>query len=107
MPVSDHDGHTVDVGPVTVGSTLGGSFDVPVIVVTQAEWRDLCDEVDRLRAENTALRAVAFAAGSVLDEFGCLGSEIQTCREREVPEGEMCAVCLLELVFTAWTEADR
>lgn len=63
-------------------------------------------DADALVAKLTPLRAVAFAAGSVLDEFGCLGPEIQTCREREVAEGEMCAVCLLELALEAWTATE-
>lgn len=32
------------------GSTLGGSFTEPVMIVTRAEWDDLNAELPRLRA---------------------------------------------------------
>ncbi len=57
----DHDGHTVNVGPVTVGVDPGRDR-----LWMLANWpkgnhltivlHDYCDEVDRLRAKNAELR---------------------------------------------------
>ncbi len=69
--MSDHDGHTINVGPVTVGidtdrirNLMLCNADVPCGKLTMGHvWHDirameLVDEVDRLRAENAALRAL-------------------------------------------------
>ena len=57
----DHDGHTINVGPVTVGVDPGRDR-----LWMLANWpkgnhltivlHDYCDEVDRLRAKNATLR---------------------------------------------------
>lgn len=54
--MTDHDGHTVNVGPVTVGETvtMADPIDIDAIRrrggdVTADHVLALCDEVDRLR----------------------------------------------------------
>lgn len=72
--VSDHDGHTINVGPVTIGEPLPKAVADPIdtdavrrIVASgpRPSYADtidqLCGEVDRLRAENDRLRAVVLA----------------------------------------------
>ena len=64
------DGHTINVGPVTIGEPPARPpVDTDIIGTVALVWRangadatadaieSLCDEVDRLRAENTALAA--------------------------------------------------
>ena len=55
--MADHDGHTVNVGPVTVGVDTDVIRARRTAIGKEATDR-LCDEVDRLRAENAALRAL-------------------------------------------------
>jgi len=127
--VSAHDGHTINVGPVTVHA------DVPAIdrhahrpwdgtpADLDAERADacrcgpeyyergliapdcsadaifdLCDEVDRLRAENTALRRIASLAAKCGEGWGPGGATwaewMQTDKE------------LAQAVY-AWQKADR
>ena len=106
--MADHDGHTTNVGPVTVG------IDTDRIRNFGADLGDgdrLCDEVDRLRAENAALAAalediagmwqrpdgawVAMAECSHLTAF--------TCIEKHPDDpGEWCPVCVAEVAWCAW-----
>ena len=57
--MADHDGHTVNVGPVSVGKTLPKADPIDTDILRSAVWLRsdgaahatlaLCDEVDRLR----------------------------------------------------------
>ena len=62
--MSDHDGHTINVGPVTVGidtDALRSAVCLRSDGVAHATLA-LCDEVDRLRADNATLERKLSAA---------------------------------------------
>ena len=62
--MADHDGHTVNVGPVTVGidtDALRSAVCLRSDGVAHATLA-LCDEVDRLQADNAALERMLNAA---------------------------------------------
>lgn len=64
--MADHDGHTVNVGPVTIGEPLpvADPIDIDATVVSllrsygpnERDINVICNEVDRLRSENEHLR---------------------------------------------------
>lgn len=73
--MADHDGHTINVGPVTVGVDPGRDR-----LWMLANWpkgnhltivlHDYCDEVDRLRAKNAELRDLLAKALPWIDPTG-------------------------------------
>jgi len=78
--VSDHDGHTINVGPVTIGEPLPKAVADPIdtdavrrIVASgpRPSYADtidqLCGEVDRLRAENVIVISGLREALGVMD----------------------------------------
>ena len=124
------DGHTINVGPVTIGEPPARPpVDTDIIGTVALVWRangadatadaieSLCDEVDRLRAENTAL------AAALADIAGMRRFNDGTARERWVadaecmlmrgrcwehlgkPDGgpeEWCHTCVAEVAWSAW-----
>jgi len=111
--VSDHDGHTINVGPVTVGidtDALRSAVCLRSDGVAHATLA-LCDEVDRLRAENTALAAVlADIAGityspahEVYVNGECHRFQDPPCHEAEPTDPEdWCVTCVAEVAWSAW-----
>ncbi len=78
--MSDHDGHTINVGPVTIGEPLPKAVADPIdtdavrrIVASgpRPSYADtidqLCGEVDRLRAENVIVISGLREALGVMD----------------------------------------
>lgn len=78
--VNDHDGHTINVGPVTIGEPLPKAVADPIdtdavrrIVASgpRPSYADtidqLCGEVDRLRAENVIVISGLREALGVMD----------------------------------------
>lgn len=57
--MADHDGHTINLGREAVDIDTGTLRAATAIdgTVPRVDLLALCDEVDRLRAENTALAA--------------------------------------------------
>jgi len=108
--MSGRDGHTVNVGPVTVGVDTDVIRARRTAIGKEATDR-LCDEVDRLRAENAALAAalediagmwqrpdgawVATAECSHLTAFTCI-------EKHPDGPGEWCPVCVAEVAWCAW-----
>ncbi len=106
--MADHDGHTTNVGPVTVG------IDTDRIRNFGADLGDgdrLCDEVDRLRAENAALAAaLEDIAGMVqpngtgrwISDADCAGFGPLCWNRYQTRPGEWCPVCVAEVAWCAW-----
>ena len=87
------DGHTINVGPVTVG---------PLTFVA---------EVDRLRAENVALAAALADIAGIYEVDGCWTKPIAECSQfngrlchEDYPDDpdEWCPVCVAEVAWCAW-----
>ena len=126
------DGHTINVGPVTVGKIAtggrtgpqdpapsGGSIDANAIRNEDGTWDDvlaLCDEVDRLRAENAVLAAALGDIAGMLPvattpsgigvwiaDAECSRMDDATCHDvwRSHPD-EWCPVCVAEVAWCAW-----
>ncbi len=113
---ADHDGHTINVGAVTVGKTLPPLDDPhPCSCRVCAAAR----EFNRMRAENTALAAaLADIAGmlptgdsEVVPEVwvataDCSNMGTRCCWEYlGQPDGgpeEWCPVCVAEIAWCAW-----
>jgi hypothetical protein len=98
--VSDHDGHTIDAGPVTAG-TCGCSNN----------FGHTCEEVARLRAENTALAAalediagITYSpAHEVYVNGECHRFQDPPCHEAEPTDPEdWCVTCVAEVAWSAW-----
>ena len=110
-PVPDHDGHTVNVGPVTVGiDTEAVRYSFHNGPAYYDRSLELCDEVDRLRAENAALAAALddiagmrlAPSGLWLADAEC-ASENKRCHHRYPDDpGEWCPVCVAEVAWSAW-----
>ena len=122
--MADHDGHTTNVGPVTVGidtdrirNRVLCNADVPCGKLTMGQvWHDveplaLCDEVDRLRAENAALAAALEDIagmwqrpdGAWVATAECSHLTAFTCIEKHPDDpGEWCPVCVAEVAWCAW-----
>ena len=118
------DGHTINVGPVTIGEPPARPLvDTDIIGTVALVWRangadatadaieSLCDEVDRLRAENAALAAAlediagityspahnAYVAGE------CSRFDGHECYIADPDDpGEWCPVCVAEVAWCAW-----
>ena len=95
--MSDHDGHTINVGPVTVGETLARP---PVENLHAVLWGPRVSAVvDRLRAENTALAA---ALADIADGE-CMSYDAVRCWELDPADpDEWCPVCVAEVAWCAW-----
>ncbi len=105
---ADHDGHTINVGAVTVGKTLPPLDDPhPCSCRVCAAAR----EFNRMRAENTALAAVlADIAGityspahEVYVNGECHRFQDPPCHEAEPTDPEdWCVTCVAEVAWSAW-----
>lgn len=103
--MADHDGHTINVGPVTVGVDTDAIRDEMATTTDLWQWRawveDLLPEVERLRAEVAQLDAVCrwnreHVATVVDEEFGLrIGGK--ACEHPSLTGGR-CDVC-------GWTAA--
>lgn len=108
--MADHDGHTVNVGPVTVGVDTDVIRARRTAIGKEATDR-LCDEVDRLRAENAALAAALEDIagmwqrpdGAWVATAECSHLTAFTCIEKHPDDpGEWCPVCVAEVAWCAW-----
>lgn len=82
---------------MTAPTDLSHLRDLPDATLTRSEVRILCDEVDRLRAENAAL------AAALEDIAGMWQLTAFTCIEKHPDDpGEWCPVCVAEVAWCAW-----
>ncbi len=96
--MSDHDGHTINVGPVTVGETLPKADPIDTddarreVCLTGTFSRPiaLCDEVDRLRA-------VVRAADEVWRCHRCGGGGL-------IAPGDWCQTCAGDGLRVEWAD---
>lgn len=112
------DGHTINIGmPDHVGEPLAVAESIDTDRIRRkgltVDIATLCDEVDRLRAENVALAAALADIAGMLEtggindawvasaECACMGTRL--CYERWPGDpGEWCSVCVAEVAWCAW-----
>lgn len=100
--MSDHDGHTINVGPVTVGEPMAKADPHLCscrICAAARERTALVNENDRMRAENTALAA---ALADIADGE-CMNYDAVRCWELDPADPhEWCSACVAEVAWSAW-----
>lgn len=126
---ADHDGQSINVGPVNADDRIaeGSCTDYRVVIDTDEirdDWRaayeggvigDLCDEVDRLRAQNAALAAALEDIAGMVERKDMAGNRIWipegectdmgggTCYQADPADpNEWCPVCVAEVAWCAW-----
>lgn len=117
--MSDHDGHTINVGPITVADAIhverAGQCrhdGEPWPCATRQRDRAR-DEVDRLRAENAALAAALndiagmreLPDGTWVADAECMNMRGRCWEHLGKPDGgpdEWCHTCVAEVAWSAW-----
>lgn len=96
---------------MTAPTDLSHLRDLPDATLTRSEVRILCDEVDRLRAENAALAAALEDIagmwqrpdGAWVATAECSHLTAFTCIEKHPDDpGEWCPTCVAEICWSAW-----
>ncbi len=91
--MADHDGHTINVGPVTVGVDTDAIRANYCSGQRRANWEAyifgdvaaLCDEVDRLRAALEAASAHAVEASDYADRYKAENDRLRDLLAKALP----------------------